>query len=88
MKQLLYKMELAHNYSDENFHFSPHFFLLIFFFYAEVSRVMPVLKISPKPEEGNWLYTSGDQMVVWIRAYQADPEKIGTYVPPAFIERK
>jgi hypothetical protein len=47
-----------------------------------------VLKISPKPEEGNWLYTTGDQMVVWIRAYQADPEKIGTYVPPAFVERK
>jgi len=47
-----------------------------------------VLKISPKPEEGNWLYTTGDKMVVWIRAYQADPEKIGTYVPPAFIERK
>jgi hypothetical protein len=47
-----------------------------------------VLKISPKPEEGNWLYTTGDEMVVWIRAYQADPEKIGTYVPPAFIERK
>ena len=47
-----------------------------------------VLKISPTPEEGNWLYTTGDQMVVWIRAYQADPEKIGTYVPPAFSERK
>ena len=47
-----------------------------------------VLKISAKPEEGNWLYTTGDKMVVWIRAYQADPEKIGTYVPPAFIERK
>ena len=47
-----------------------------------------VLKISSKPEEGNWLYTTGDEMVVWIRAYQADPERIGTYVPPAFIERK
>ena len=47
-----------------------------------------VLKISPEPEEGNWLYTTGEEMVVWIRAYQADTEKIGTYVPPAFVERK
>lgn len=47
-----------------------------------------VLKISSKPEEGNWLYTPGDKMVILIRAYQADLEKIGTYVPPAFIERK
>jgi hypothetical protein len=47
-----------------------------------------VLKISPTPEEGNWLYTPGDEMVVWIRAYQADPEKIGSYIPPAFVERK
>lgn len=47
-----------------------------------------VLKISPKPEEGNWLYTPGDKMVILLRAYQADPEKIGTYVPPAFSSRK
>jgi hypothetical protein len=47
-----------------------------------------VLKISPEPEEGNWLYTTGEEMVVWIRAYQADTEKIGGYVPPVFMERK
>lgn len=47
-----------------------------------------VLKISSKPEEGNWLYTPGNKMVILIRAYQADSEKIGAYVPPAFIERK
>ncbi|OHX67457.1 DUF1254 domain-containing protein [Flammeovirga pacifica] len=44
------------------------------------------LKISSKPEEGNWLYTPGGKMVIGIRAYQADPEKIGDYVPPAFIK--
>jgi len=27
-------------------------------------------------------------MVILIRAYQADPEKIGDYVPPAFNQRK
>ena len=47
-----------------------------------------VLKISSKPEEGNWLYTPGDEMVILIRAYQADPENIGDYVPPAFNIRK
>ena len=46
-----------------------------------------LLKISSKPEKGNWLYSSGDKMVVLIRAYQANPEKIGTYVPPAFNRR-
>jgi len=46
-----------------------------------------VLKISSQPEEGNWLYTSGDKMVVLIRAYQANPERIGNYVPPAFKQR-
>lgn len=44
------------------------------------------LKISSKPEEGNWLYTPGGKMVFNIRVYQADPEKIGDYVPPAFIK--
>ncbi len=47
-----------------------------------------LLKISSKPEKGNWLYTTGDKMVVLIRAYQANPEKIGDYVPPAFNARK
>lgn len=42
------------------------------------------LKISSKPEEGNWLYTPGGKMVILIRAYQADPDKIGNYVPPPF----
>ena len=45
-----------------------------------------IIKISSKPEEGNWLYTPGGKMVIAIRAYQADPEKIGDYVPPAFIQ--
>ena len=44
-----------------------------------------ILKISSELEEGNWLYTPGDKMVILIRAYQADPEKIGDYVPPPFI---
>jgi len=47
-----------------------------------------LLKISSKPEQGNWLYSTGDKMVVLIRAYQANPEKIGDYVPPAFNARK
>ncbi len=45
------------------------------------------LKISSQPEEGNWLYTPGGKMVILIRAYQADPEKIGEYIPPAFVKR-
>ncbi len=45
------------------------------------------LNISSKPEEGNWLYTPGGKMVILIRAYQADPDKIGDYVPPAFEQR-
>ena len=43
-----------------------------------------VVKISSQPEEGNWLYTPGGKMAILIRAYQADPTKIGDYVPPAF----
>jgi hypothetical protein len=46
-----------------------------------------VLKVSSKPEQGNWLYTPGDKMVIVIRVYQADSEKIGSYVPPAFSKR-
>ncbi len=42
------------------------------------------LKISSLPEEGNWLYTQGGKMVIVIRAYQTDPDKIGSYIPPAF----
>lgn len=42
------------------------------------------VRFSAEPEEGNWLYTPGGKMVILIRAYQADPEKIGAYVPPAF----
>lgn len=47
-----------------------------------------LIKISSKPEQGNWLYSTGDKMVVLIRVYQANPEKIGDYVPPAFNARK
>ncbi len=43
-----------------------------------------VFKFSSQPEEGNWLYTPGGKMVILIRAYQADPERIATYVPPEF----
>ena len=46
------------------------------------------ITISSKPEEGNWIYSPGGKMVVLIRAYQADPKKIGDYVPPAFIKTK
>jgi len=46
-----------------------------------------ILKISATPEEGNWLYTPGGKMMILIRAYQADPEKIGSYVPPAFVQK-
>ena len=45
-----------------------------------------IINISSKPEEGNWLYTPGGKMVIVFRVYQADPEKIGDYVPPAFIQ--
>ena len=43
-----------------------------------------VIRFSSEPEEGNWLYTPGGPLVILIRAYQADPDRIGTYVPPAF----
>ncbi len=46
-----------------------------------------VLKFSKEPEEGNWLYMPSETFVLIIRAYQADPEKIGDYVPPAFERR-
>ena len=47
-----------------------------------------VIRFSSEPEEGNWLYTPGGKMAILIRAYQADPEKIATYVPPAFEPRQ
>ena len=47
-----------------------------------------IIRISSEPEEGNWLYTPGGKMAILIRAYQADPEKIGSYIPPAFESRK
>jgi len=46
-----------------------------------------VLKVSSKPEQGNWLYTPGGKMAIIIRVYQANSEKIGSYIPPAFSER-
>lgn len=42
------------------------------------------VRFSSKPQEGNWLYTPGGKMAILLRAYQADPEKIGSYVPPVF----
>jgi len=47
-----------------------------------------LISFSSEPESGNWLYTPGGKMVIVIRAYQADPDKIGSYVPPAFELRK
>ncbi len=46
-----------------------------------------VFKFSSQPEEGNWLYTPGVKMAVLIRVYQADLERITTYVPPEFKPR-
>jgi hypothetical protein len=46
------------------------------------------ITISSKPQKENWLFTPGGKMIVVIRAYQADPKKIGDYVPPAFIKTK
>ena len=46
-----------------------------------------VISFSAEPEVGNWLYTPGGKMAILIRAYQADPEKIGSYIPPAFEPR-
>lgn len=47
-----------------------------------------VFKFSSEPEEGNWLYTPGGKMAILIRAYQADPERIEAFVPPAFTLRQ
>ena len=46
-----------------------------------------VVKFSSQPEEGNWLYTPGGKMVILLRVYQPDPDKIVDYVPPKFINR-
>ena len=35
-----------------------------------------VVKFSSQPEEGNWLYTPGGKMVILLRVYQPDPDKI------------
>jgi hypothetical protein len=46
-----------------------------------------IIRFSSEPKVGNWLYTPGGKMVILIRAYQADPDKIGSYVPPVFEPR-
>jgi len=46
-----------------------------------------VVKFSSQPEEGNWLYTPGGKMVILLRVYQPDPDKIVDYVPPPFVKR-
>ncbi|MCB0131388.1 MAG: DUF1254 domain-containing protein [Caldilineaceae bacterium] len=46
-----------------------------------------VVKFSSQPEEGNWLYTPGGKLVILLRVYQPDPDKITDYVPPPFINR-
>lgn len=43
-----------------------------------------IITFSKEPQQGNWLYTPGEKMIILIRAYQADGDKIGAYVPPAF----
>ena len=43
------------------------------------------IDISSTPGAKNWLYTPGGKMIVLIRAYQADPSAIGSYIPPAFV---
>lgn len=45
------------------------------------------VRFSRGPEHGNWLYTPNDQYAVLLRAYQADPNRINDYVPPAFTTR-
>ena len=47
-----------------------------------------VINFSSKPETGNWLYTPGEKMAILIRVYQADPDKISSYVPPTFVPIK
>jgi len=46
-----------------------------------------VVKFSSQQEEGNWLYTPGGKMVILLRVYQPDPDKIVDYVPPKFFNR-
>ncbi len=43
-----------------------------------------IVRFSSSPDGENWLYTKGGPMVILIRAYQADPERISSYVPPEF----
>ena len=47
-----------------------------------------IFNFSSKPEAGNWLYTPGKKMGIVIRVYQADPKKIGSYIPPPFVPVK
>jgi hypothetical protein len=44
-------------------------------------------RFSSHPDDGNWLYIPGERYAVLLRAYQADPSRIGDYVPPAFTRR-
>ncbi len=46
-----------------------------------------ILKVSSSPEEGNWLYAPAESIVVLIRVYQADVDRIGSYVPPAWVQK-
>ena len=46
-----------------------------------------VVKFSSQPETGNWLYTPGGKMVILLRVYQPDPDKITAYIPPPFVSR-
>ncbi|HCB48101.1 MAG TPA: hypothetical protein DEP47_00915 [Chloroflexi bacterium] len=46
-----------------------------------------VVKFSSQPEEGNWLYTPGGKLIILVRVYQPDPDRIVDYVPPPFVKR-
>lgn len=45
------------------------------------------VNFSSTPEEGNWVYATGEKLVITLRAYAPDPEKITDYAPPPFIKK-
>ncbi len=46
-----------------------------------------IINFSSQPEGDNWLYTPGEKMVILIRVYQPNVDKISSYVPPVFQEK-
>jgi hypothetical protein len=43
-----------------------------------------IINFSSKPKGDNWLFTPENKMVIAIRVYQPNTEKIGSYIPPEF----